>query len=45
MPDAMTSWSDSTDEGFEDAAATFPRRAVVSVTDAPLMTPEFAEAL
>ncbi len=35
----------STDEGFEDAAATFPRAAFVSVTDAPLTSPEFAEAL
>jgi hypothetical protein len=35
----------STDEGFEDAAATFPEARLVSVTDAPLTSPEFAEAL
>jgi hypothetical protein len=35
----------STDEGFEDAAAAFPHAQTVSVTDAPLTSPEFAEAL
>jgi hypothetical protein len=35
----------STDEGFEDAAATFPQARLLSVTDAPLTSPEFAEAL
>jgi hypothetical protein len=32
----------STDEGFEDAAATFLEARLVSVTDAPLTSPEFA---
>ena len=35
----------STDEGLADAAATLPRRALVSATDAPLTSFEFAEAL
>jgi hypothetical protein len=35
----------STDEGFEEAAATFLEARLVSVTDAPLTSPEFAEAL
>ena len=35
----------STDEGFEDAVAAFPRARVVSVTDAPLTSEVFAEAL
>ena len=35
----------STDEGFEDAAAAFPRARVVSVTDAPLTSDAFAGAL
>jgi pimeloyl-ACP methyl ester carboxylesterase len=35
----------STDEGFEDAVAAFPRAQVVSVTDAPLASRAFAEAL
>ena len=35
----------STDEGFEDAAAAFPRARVVSVTDAPLTSDAFAETL
>jgi hypothetical protein len=29
----------------EDAAASFPRRALVPVMDAPLTSPEFADAL
>jgi hypothetical protein len=35
----------STDEGFEDAVAAFPRAQTISVTDAPLTSPAFAEAL
>lgn len=35
----------STDEGFEDAVAAFPRARVVSVTDAPLTSDVFAEAM
>jgi pimeloyl-ACP methyl ester carboxylesterase len=35
----------STDEGFEDAVAAFPRAEVVIVTDAPLASEDFAEAL
>jgi hypothetical protein len=35
----------STDEGFEDAAAAFPQAVTISVTDAPLTSPAFAEAL
>jgi pimeloyl-ACP methyl ester carboxylesterase len=35
----------STDEGFEDAAAAFPRAETISVTDAPLTSPDFADAL
>ena len=35
----------STHEGLDDAAATFPEARLVSVTDAPLTIPEFAEAL
>ncbi|MGH2957133.1 MAG: hypothetical protein ACRDL6_09080, partial [Solirubrobacterales bacterium] len=35
----------STEEGFEDAAAAFPRARTVSVTTAPLASEEFAEAL
>jgi pimeloyl-ACP methyl ester carboxylesterase len=35
----------STDEGFEDAVAAFPRARTVSVADAPLTSREFAEAL
>jgi hypothetical protein len=35
----------STDEGFDDAAAAFPRALTISVTDAPLTSPAFAEAL
>jgi hypothetical protein len=35
----------STDEGFEDAAAAFPQAQTIAVTDAPLTSPEFAEAL
>jgi pimeloyl-ACP methyl ester carboxylesterase len=35
----------STDEGFEDAVAAFPNARTISVTDAPLTSPEFAAAL
>jgi pimeloyl-ACP methyl ester carboxylesterase len=35
----------STQEGFDDAAAAFPRARVVRVEDAPLSSVEFAEAL
>ena len=35
----------STDEGSEDAAAAFPRAQTISVTDAPLTSPAFAEGL
>jgi pimeloyl-ACP methyl ester carboxylesterase len=35
----------SSDEGFEDAVAAFPRARVVIVTDAPLASEAFAEAL
>jgi pimeloyl-ACP methyl ester carboxylesterase len=35
----------STDEGFDDAAAAFPEAQTIAVTDAPLTSPEFAEAL
>ena len=35
----------STDEGFEDAAASVPKARLVSVMDAPLTSPEFADAL
>jgi pimeloyl-ACP methyl ester carboxylesterase len=35
----------STDEGFEDAVAAFPRAQTVSVSDAPLSSEEFAAAL
>jgi pimeloyl-ACP methyl ester carboxylesterase len=35
----------STDEGFEDAVAAFPNAETVSVTDAPLTSEVFAEAL
>jgi pimeloyl-ACP methyl ester carboxylesterase len=35
----------STAEGFEDAAAAFPQAKTISVPDAPLASPEFAEAL
>jgi len=35
----------STDEGFADAVAAFPRAEVVRVTDAPLASEEFAGAL
>jgi pimeloyl-ACP methyl ester carboxylesterase len=35
----------STDEGFEDAVAAFPHAETISVTDAPLTSPAFAEAL
>jgi hypothetical protein len=35
----------STEEGFEDAAAAFPRARTISVTQAPLASDEFAEAL
>jgi pimeloyl-ACP methyl ester carboxylesterase len=35
----------STDEGFEDAAAAFPQAQTVSVTEAPLTSTGFAEAL
>jgi pimeloyl-ACP methyl ester carboxylesterase len=35
----------STEEGFEDAVAAFPRAQTVSVTDAPLASTEFADAL
>jgi pimeloyl-ACP methyl ester carboxylesterase len=35
----------STDEGFEDVAAAFPDARTIAVTDAPLASEEFAEAL
>ena len=35
----------STDEGFDDAAAAFPGARIVSVSDAPLTSDIFAEAL
>jgi pimeloyl-ACP methyl ester carboxylesterase len=35
----------STDEGFEDAAAAFPRARTLSVREAPLTSDAFAEAL
>ena len=35
----------STEEGFEDAVATFPRAETVVTTAAPLASPDFAEAL
>ena len=35
----------ATEEGFEDAVAAFPRARTVSVPDAPVASPEFAEAL
>jgi pimeloyl-ACP methyl ester carboxylesterase len=35
----------STDEGFEDAVAAFPRAQTVAVSDAPLTSDEFAAAL
>jgi hypothetical protein len=35
----------STDEGFEDVAAAFPDARTIAVTDAPLASREFAEAL
>jgi hypothetical protein len=35
----------STDEGFEDAAAAFPRARTISVTDAPTSSEPFADAL
>jgi pimeloyl-ACP methyl ester carboxylesterase len=35
----------STDEGFEDAVAAFPHAQTIAVTDAPLTSQEFAEAL
>jgi hypothetical protein len=35
----------STDEGFEDAAAAFPGARIVSVSDAPLTSDIFAQAL
>jgi pimeloyl-ACP methyl ester carboxylesterase len=35
----------STDEGFEDAAAAFPQAKTISVTEAPLTSEAFAEAL
>ena len=35
----------STDEGFEDVAAAFPDARTIAVTDAPLTSEEFAEAL
>jgi pimeloyl-ACP methyl ester carboxylesterase len=35
----------STAEGFEDAASAFPRAKTISVHDAPLTSPEFADAL
>jgi hypothetical protein len=34
-----------TDEGFEDAIAAFPQARVVSVPDAPIVSPQFADAL
>ncbi|MGH2957223.1 MAG: alpha/beta fold hydrolase [Solirubrobacterales bacterium] len=35
----------STEEGFEDAVAAFPRAKTISVTDAPLTSEAFAKAL
>jgi pimeloyl-ACP methyl ester carboxylesterase len=35
----------STDEGFEDAVAAFPQAETISVTDAPLTSQVFADAL
>jgi pimeloyl-ACP methyl ester carboxylesterase len=35
----------STDEGFEDVVAAFPQARTASVTDAPLTSPAFADAL
>jgi hypothetical protein len=35
----------STEEGFEDAVAAFPRARVVSAPDAPSVSIEFADAL
>jgi hypothetical protein len=35
----------STDEGFEDAVAAFPRAQTIAVTDAPQTSSAFAEAL
>ena len=35
----------STEEGFDDAAAAFPRAHTISVTDAPLASAAFADAL
>jgi hypothetical protein len=35
----------STEEGFEDAAATFPQARTISVAEAPLASAAFAEAL
>jgi pimeloyl-ACP methyl ester carboxylesterase len=35
----------SSDEGFDDAVAAFPRAKTTSVTDAPQTSPAFAEAL
>jgi pimeloyl-ACP methyl ester carboxylesterase len=35
----------STEEGFEDAVAAFPRAVTMATTGAPLASPEFAEAL
>ncbi len=35
----------STEEGFEDAAAAFPKARTISVTEAPLASEEFSEAL
>jgi hypothetical protein len=34
-----------TDEGFEDAVAAFPQARAVSVPDAPIVSPQFADAL
>jgi hypothetical protein len=34
-----------TDEGFKDAVAAFPQARVVSVADAPIVSPQFADAL
>jgi hypothetical protein len=35
----------STEEGFEDAVAAFPRARVVSAPDAPSVSTEYADAL
>jgi hypothetical protein len=35
----------STEEGFEDAVAAFPKARTVTTTAAPLASPAFAEAL